>query len=40
MKDYLLAQQKMVDAALERWLPKATMKPKTIHRAMRYSVFA
>src|SRR2546430_224980 len=40
MKDYLLARQKTVDEALERWLPKATVKPKTIHKAMRYSVFA
>jgi geranylgeranyl diphosphate synthase type II len=40
MKDYLLTRQQMVDAALERYLPKVTVKPKTIHKAMRYSVFA
>ena len=40
MKDYLLARQKAVDAALDQALPKATVKPKTIHKAMRYSVFA
>jgi geranylgeranyl diphosphate synthase type II len=30
----------MVDEALETFLPKASVKPKTIHKAMRYSVFA
>jgi geranylgeranyl diphosphate synthase, type II len=40
MKDYLLSRQNTVDAALENYLPKATVKPKTIHRAMRYSLFA
>jgi geranylgeranyl diphosphate synthase, type II len=40
MKDYLLSLQKKVDAGLENYLPKATVKPKTIHQAMRYSLFA
>jgi geranylgeranyl diphosphate synthase, type II len=40
MKEYLVARQKLVDEALDRLLPKATLKPKTIHKAMRYSVFA
>jgi geranylgeranyl diphosphate synthase, type II len=40
MKDYLVSRQKMVDAALEAYLPKPTVKPVTIHKAMRYSVFA
>ena len=40
MKVYLVARQKMVDGALEVFLPKATVKPKTIHKAMRYSIFA
>ncbi|MBV9491053.1 MAG: polyprenyl synthetase family protein [Verrucomicrobia bacterium] len=40
MKEYLLARQKTIDAALEQWLPKAAIRPKTIHKAMRYSVFA
>lgn len=31
---------KQVESALDRWLPKATVKPPTIHRAMRYSLFA
>jgi len=38
--DYISAQQKTVDAALERWVPAATENPATIHRAMRYSLFA
>src|ERR1700740_1050375 len=40
MKEYLAARQKPVDEALDRLLPKATLKPKTIHKAMRYSIFA
>lgn len=30
----------LVDKALESFLPKASMKPTTLHHAMRYSVFA
>ncbi len=37
---YVAAQTNRVDAALERWLPPETENPATIHRAMRYSVFA
>jgi geranylgeranyl diphosphate synthase type II len=37
---YWAARQKQVDAALNRFLPPATTKPKTIHQAMRYSIFA
>jgi len=40
LKQYLAQQQKRIDAALQRYLPKASTKPKTIHEAMRYSVFA
>jgi geranylgeranyl diphosphate synthase, type II len=40
MKDYLISRQQMVDDALEGYLPKANVKPKTIHKAMRYSLFA
>lgn len=40
MKDYLASRQKMVDDALQAYLPKQNVKPKTIHKAMRYSVFA
>jgi len=37
---YWSVRQKKVDAALNRLLPSATTKPKTIHQAMRYSIFA
>lgn len=37
---YLKRQGKAVDAALNRFLPLATTKPATLHRAMRYSIFA
>jgi len=40
MKDYLESRQKLVDEALDGCLPAANTKPKTIHKAMRYSVFA
>lgn len=37
---YWSARQKKVDAALNRFLPSAGTRPKTIHQAMRYSIFA
>jgi geranylgeranyl diphosphate synthase type II len=37
---YWSARQKRVDAALHKFLPPANTKPKTIHQAMRYSLFA
>jgi geranylgeranyl diphosphate synthase type II len=40
MKEYLISRQKMVDGALQSYLPKSSVKPQTIHKAMRYSVFA
>ena len=40
MKEYIASRQKLVDDALQRYLPKQSVKPKTIHKAMRYSVFA
>jgi len=40
LKSYLLTRQKLVDSALDRYLPKANTKPATLHRAMRYSLFA
>ena len=36
----MAAQQKSVDRALDRFLPKETVAPATIHKAMRYSLFA
>lgn len=40
LKPWLKAKQKQVDAALGGFLPPATAAPRTIHKAMRYSVFA
>src|ERR1700729_1769093 len=40
LADYILAQQKTVDAALDRWVPAEADDPPTIHKAMRYSLFA
>ena len=40
LKNYLRARQQEVDRALDRFLPKASAKPATIHKAMRYSLFA
>src|SRR5437588_11885907 len=37
---YLTARQKMIDRALARFLPKENAPPPTIHKAMRYSLFA
>ena len=40
MQSYLTARTKIVDRALDRHLPAETVKPHTIHKAMRYSIFA
>ena len=40
LKNYLATRQKLIDGALDRYLPKANRKPTTLHRAMRYSLFA
>jgi geranylgeranyl diphosphate synthase type II len=40
LKRYLVARQKEVDRSLDRFLPKASVPPATIHKAMRYSLFA
>ena len=37
---FLATRASAVDRALDRFLPAATAKPATIHRAMRYSLFA
>src|ERR1700677_2072381 len=39
LQKYLPARIKLIDQALNRPLPKATVKPVTIHKAMRYSIF-
>ena len=38
--DYLRSQCARIDAALDRFLPKETDLPHSLHKAMRYSVFA
>ena len=40
LKSYLASHARVVDTALDRFLPPATRKPATIHKAMRYSLFA
>jgi geranylgeranyl diphosphate synthase, type II len=40
LKTYLIVRQKMIDRALDRFLPKENAPPPTIHKAMRYSLFA
>lgn len=40
LKEYLDRASRTVDRALNSYLPNARTKPATIHRAMRYSIFA
>ena len=40
LREYLAQQQRLVDAELDRLVPPETTPPETIHRAMRYSLFA
>jgi len=40
LKSYLIARRKEVDRALDRFLPGERTPPATIHKAMRYSLFA
>ena len=40
LREYLARQQTLVDAELDRLVPPETTPPQTIHRAMRYSLFA
>ena len=40
LKGYLRSRQKEIDRALDRYLPKLNVKPATLHKAMRYSLFA
>jgi geranylgeranyl diphosphate synthase, type II len=40
LKDYLARCTDEVNRALDSFLPRATARPATIHRAMRYSLFA
>jgi len=40
LQAYLAGHTKAVNQALDRFLPRATRRPATIHKAMRYSLFA
>src|SRR3954468_2817558 len=40
LKAYLKSRQKLIDRALDGYLPKENVRPATIHKAMRYSLFA
>src|SRR6266852_5012767 len=40
LAEYLACQQRRVDAALQHWVPSELTPPKSIHKAMRYSLFA
>ena len=40
LASWVALRARQVDSALNRYLPKATERPRTIHRAMRYSLFA
>jgi len=40
LEEYLATRTACVNQALDRFLPPASAKPATIHRAMRYSLFA
>jgi geranylgeranyl diphosphate synthase, type II len=40
LAEYLARQQSRVDGALERWVPPESTLPESIHKAMRYSLFA
>ncbi len=40
LPDYIESRCRLVDAALDRFLPPSPTRPPTIHKAMRYSIFA
>lgn len=40
LKAYLKSQQRTVDAALNAFLPRPSVRPATLHKAMRHPVFA
>ncbi len=40
LPEYLAQQQQLIDAELDRLVPSESTPPETIHRAMRYSLFA
>jgi geranylgeranyl diphosphate synthase, type II len=40
LSQYVAQQQSRTDAALQRWVPPESTLPQSIHKAMRYSLFA
>src|SRR4051794_7116948 len=40
IQEYLASRSEAVNRALDSFVPPATAKPGTIHKAMRYSLFA
>src|SRR5580698_9180185 len=40
LPEYLRTQQELIDCELDRLVPAESVPPETIHRAMRYSLFA
>jgi geranylgeranyl diphosphate synthase type II len=40
LDEYLAQQQLRIDDALRRWVPPESTPPESIHKAMRYSLFA
>ena len=40
LQQFFRTRLTLIDKALDRFLPRATVKPATIHKAMRYSIFA
>ncbi|HEY3936929.1 MAG TPA: farnesyl diphosphate synthase [Bryobacteraceae bacterium] len=40
LQEYLIAQVQTVDRILDEWVPEESVSPVSIHRAMRYSLFA
>ena len=40
LQEYLGQQAQVVDRVLDEWVPEESVEPASIHRAMRYSLFA
>src|ERR1700738_4273453 len=40
LAEYLAHQQDRIDRALRHWVPEESAQPDSIHKAMRYSLFA
>src|ERR1700674_4552329 len=40
LAEYLAQQQDKIDRALRHWAPEESAQPESIHKAMRYSLFA